>query len=646
MTHHALVIGLDQTQDRHIQALRFACADAQAIHATLQQALGYGDQAHLLLHPDMKAVRAALVRIQPAVRAGDTFVFYFAGHGAQEAGEQYLLLHEASLVELERGDVAGNDLLPLGWLMRKVAEDWPAVQAAYILDACRSPLRRGARSGAYSAQVQDVLAGVQARDLALRRRGAVSDVAQPGSPGASLVINACGDGEQAFELEALGRGQFSHGLECWLKAGRANEQPRVLSPQAAQEIAVLVDDAARQHQGRRGQRPWLPPQAAQVVLWRPFGSRLASVAPAAAGGASPPALEVSTLLERFERQLAAGRLRTPAWDCCMGTIALLHQAALSEVVLAAYQARVERAEAGVSPLAPSEAGTTAAPPMAPATDVIPVMAVPVAMTASKPMELPLAQRPAGFRFRDADWAPEMVVIPAGEFVMGSPDYKPERIIREGPQHRVVIDQAFAMGRCVVTFEDYDRFVQLTGATKPNDLGWGRGRRPVIQVSWDDAQAYIAWLNQQLGLAPERGYRLPSDAEWEYAARAGSATAFWWGNSLSTQQANYNGNSTYNGGERGEFRQRTVEADAFEANPWGLLNVHGNVWEWVQDIWHDDYQGAPGSQLAWHSGGDPSRRVVRGGSWDSYPRNLRSAGRGRSAPDYRDYGIGFRLARTL
>ena len=243
--------------------------------------------------------------------------------------------------------------------------------------------------------------------------------------------------------------------------------------------------------------------------------------------------------------------------------------------------------------------------------------------------------------KDGSPGPEMVVIPAGEFMMGSPESESERRTDEGPQHKVVIAKPFAMGRYAVTFEEYDRFCEAAGRQKPGDEGWGRGRRPVINVTWHDSVAYCAWLSQETGVT----YRLPSEAEWEYAARAGTTTAFWWGDDIDTTCANYDGRSTYRNGPKGEYRQRTVPVDTFQPNPFGLYQVHGNVWEWVQDNWHDNYEGAPGNGSAW-VGESGSPCVLRGGSWCLDPRRVRGAARNWNGPLYGDLGGGFRLARTF
>jgi len=238
--------------------------------------------------------------------------------------------------------------------------------------------------------------------------------------------------------------------------------------------------------------------------------------------------------------------------------------------------------------------------------------------------------------------PRLIALPGGTFLMGSPANEPERSDVEGPQHPVRIAQ-FAIGKCAVTFAQYDAFCAATGRQPPGDHGWGRGERPVINVSWKDAVAYAAWLSKETG----EHYRLPTEAEWEYAARAGTTTPFWTGRCITTDQANYDGNSEYNGcgAQTGVSRQQTVATGSLPANPWGLHEVHGNVWEWVQDPYHDSYAGGPADGRAWDAGGG-SARVVRGGSWNNQPRRSRAAYRYRFEPEYRGDYLGFRLARTV
>ncbi|MGA8157295.1 MAG: formylglycine-generating enzyme family protein [Rhodoplanes sp.] len=245
----------------------------------------------------------------------------------------------------------------------------------------------------------------------------------------------------------------------------------------------------------------------------------------------------------------------------------------------------------------------------------------------------------GETFKDCAECPEMVVIPAGSFMMGSPEHEEGRIYYEGPQHRVTFSQPFAIGKYAVTFDEWDACVAAGGCNghQPSDANWGRGKRPVINVSWHDAQAYIAWLKRKTG----RDYHLPSEAQREYATRAGTTTPFWWGSTIMLDQANYSDD----GELKGPFPLQTAPVDAFEPNPWGLFQVHGNIYEWTEDCWNEDYTGAPTDGSA-RTSEDCASRVTRGGSWEAYPRYLRSAFRDRYIAVNRDPHYGFRVARKL
>ena len=229
--------------------------------------------------------------------------------------------------------------------------------------------------------------------------------------------------------------------------------------------------------------------------------------------------------------------------------------------------------------------------------------------------------------------PEMVVIPEGRFRMGCVSGK-NCGDDEKPVHEVRV-ASFELSKYEVTFEEYDRFTVVTGRKSRKDEGWGRGRRPVINVSWEDAVAYAEWLSAQTG---ER-YRLPSEAEWEYAARAGSARKYSWGNEIGHNRANCNACGSQWDGEK------TAPVGSFGPNAFGLHDMHGNLWEWVQDCWNGSYQGAPTDGSAWTSG-DCERRVLRGGSWDDPPVILRAAYRYRLTTGKRYIHLGFRVARTL
>jgi formylglycine-generating enzyme required for sulfatase activity len=256
----------------------------------------------------------------------------------------------------------------------------------------------------------------------------------------------------------------------------------------------------------------------------------------------------------------------------------------------------------------------------------------------KPIETPPQRGPRVFRdtLADGSKGPEMVRVPAGEFEMGDlhgDGHADERLV-----HTVSI-HALAIGHYAVTFEAYDRFAEATGREKPDDTGWGRGRRPVINVSWRDAVAYAEWLSRQTG----KRYRLPTEAEWEYAARAGTRTSYWWGDEVAENRANFRGS-----GSQWDGRQ-TAPVGSFEPNPFGLYDASGNVWEWVQDCWRENYDGAPTDGAAWlqQDDGDCNDwRVIRGGAWGGEAWGVRSASRDWYAPDARSDLVGFRLARDI
>jgi formylglycine-generating enzyme len=225
-----------------------------------------------------------------------------------------------------------------------------------------------------------------------------------------------------------------------------------------------------------------------------------------------------------------------------------------------------------------------------------------------------------------DWA----FIPAGTFTMGSPTNEVDRSNNE-TQHQVTLS-AFMMSKYEVTFEQFDIFCDATGRKKPGDAGWGRDSHPVINVSWDDATAFAIWM----------GCRLPTEAEWEYAARAGTSTPFNTGDNLTSSQANYDGNNPYNENAKGEYRKKTLPVGSFAANEYGLFDMHGNVWEWCSDL-YGAYSISPQTDPKGALHG--KTRVRRGGGWNDYARRCRSAYRDNVTSAYLDYSIGIRLVKS-
>jgi formylglycine-generating enzyme required for sulfatase activity len=243
----------------------------------------------------------------------------------------------------------------------------------------------------------------------------------------------------------------------------------------------------------------------------------------------------------------------------------------------------------------------------------------------------------GQSFKDcATDCPEMVVIPAGSFTMGSPQYEPGHKKDEAPQHNVTIAKPFAVSKFEVTFAEWDACAAHGDCIpRVDDYGWGRDRQPVINVSWNDAQRYVAWLSKITG----KTYRLLSESEYEYAARAGTQTAYPWGDKTGTNNANCSGC-----GSKWDATQ-TAPVGSFRPNRFGLHDMVGNVWEWVEDCPHEDYGQAPVDGSAWMTG-DCGQHRLRGGSWASVFDEIRSANRGRSAASDRLNIISFRVGRTL
>ena len=242
----------------------------------------------------------------------------------------------------------------------------------------------------------------------------------------------------------------------------------------------------------------------------------------------------------------------------------------------------------------------------------------------------------GETFQDCDECPKMVVVPSGRFTMGASS-------REGgddderPMRRVRIDYRFAVGVYEVTFAEWYACADAGGCGSyiPDDEGWGREHRPVMNVSWDDAQAYVHWLSARTG----KTYRLLSESEWEYVARAGTETAYSWGDSIGVNRANCKGCGSQWDNEK------TAPVGSFDANAWGVHDMHGNVMEWVQDCWNDNYEGAPTDGSARESK-EEYWRVVRGGRWYGAPSELRSAARNDFYINFRSKGFGFRVARSF
>jgi len=285
----------------------------------------------------------------------------------------------------------------------------------------------------------------------------------------------------------------------------------------------------------------------------------------------------------------------------------------------------------------------------PVVETAPIDAVPPDAQAyqQSPQQVKALQRQAAQRFGlpvvfqdpldDGSRGPELVIIPAGKLLMGAPATEggdaDERL------HVVTIERTFAISQYPITFQDYERFAQAQDLPIPDDQGWGRGQRPVINITWQQASAYAEWLS---GKSAQR-YRLPTEAEWEYAARAGTTTPFHFGTTITTEQANYAGHFVYQNGQQGVYRRQTFPVGQFAVNAWGLADVHGNVWNWTCSVYDQEYAGA---EQRCSDDNESKPRAVRGGSWSNEPKDLRSASRFSLNPDLQLNVVGFRVVREI
>jgi formylglycine-generating enzyme required for sulfatase activity len=538
-----------------------------------------------------------LIEFQDRLGPGAVGLFYFAGHGMQagRGGRNYLLPVGVDYRRERDVELFGLDA---GSVLARMEESGAALSLV-ILDACRdSPLPP------------------EGRTTASRGLGRME------APSGSLVAFATAPGSTADENRGGRNGLYTQFLL------RAIEVPGLRLEDVFQQVRREVERASN-----RKQSPEEISKLTSAFFFKPGQQSLASpvvtvVPPAAGGGVSLADLEreqqarqqwaswqqrMQTDFDRIASFQGAADLRVQAWQRFIGAWADNNPTSNDDERLQDQaQHRLAAAESELQ----QQRIASASPQASSGTSPMTTMASP------------------GQTFKDCAECPEMVVVPAGRFLMGSPPGEAGRNADEGPQRWVDISR-FAMGKFEVTQGQWQAVmgnslfgftVRGTNPSKFNECG---PTCPVENVSWNDAQEFVRRLSQRTG----QNYRLPSEAEWEYAARAGMTTAYFWGDAFDAGRANNNGS-------------QTVRVGGYGANAFGLHDMHGNVWEWVQDVWHDNYAGAPSDGSAWVTGVDQARRVLRGGSWVSSPRDLRSANRGRITPDFRNDSAGFRIARAL
>jgi formylglycine-generating enzyme required for sulfatase activity len=537
----ALVIGNDSYKS--LPNLNNARTDARGMAAKLKE-LGWS----VILKQDAsrRDISRSLADFEGRLKDAEVGLVFYAGHGIQKDGANYLVASDAR-IEVE------EDLLLEGVeadQFLKTMERAGAPLNIVILDACRdNPLPKRSRSGA---------------------RGLSTPVIPKGIKGTAILYSAA-PGQVAQDGPRGGHGVFTGELLKVLD--RPGLKLEEVFKQTATKVAAATNGS---------QDPWINSSVKGDFIFREGKAAPAAAAPAADKETvfwqSIANSDDPTMFEAYLKQYPKG------------SFAPLAQARIA--ALKRRQVAVARPPAAVKPT----------PKATPVVGVYPSLA-------------------PGKTFRDCDTCPEMVVIPSGSFWMGDlsgADYAWEKPVRE-----VRIGYNFAVGKYEVT---QDEWVAVMGSNPSRFKG---GRNPVERVSWNDAKAFVGKLSAKTG----KRYRLLSESEWEYMARAGSTSKYPWGNEFDASKAHNN-------------RIYTVHVGSYGANKFGVHDTAGNVWEWVEDCWNENYHGAPIDGSAWTSGGNCSRRVLRGGSWDNKPGFLRSAYRFWYDASERYVIHGFRIARTL
>jgi formylglycine-generating enzyme required for sulfatase activity len=581
----ALLIGNNLYQHQSLDKLPNASRDADAMADALKAAGFITTVRKDLSHGNMVT---ALEQFIATINSGDEVVVFFSGHGIQvpQAGA-YLLPVDISITTVKSLQQTATELEPL---MKEIA-DSKAGFSMLIIDACRND------------------------PFAAATKSPEKGIYTPQPPKGQVVVLAAGRNQKA--LENLGTNDKDPNGVFTREFIKRMKIPGLEITALMKEVQASVEDLASSigHQ----QRPGFVSEARGNFYF--FGPTAVQITAAAASTASSVELVFWASAERLNT--------ITAYQNYLNKYPKGEFVTIAQTAIEGLRAAQTAASAGAAAQRPVVAAppAAAAPQPAPAPQPVPIIVAAPVPTAPQ----------RGQTLKDCADCPEMVIIPAGSFMMGSPESEVSRDSDEGPQRNITL-KSFAMGKTEVTQGQW-KAIMGSNPSRFQDCG---DDCPVESVSWNDAQEYIKKLNAKTG----KTYSLPSESQWEYAARGGTTTAFHTGNTITPEQANFNGDYTYNGSAKGVYRGKTIKVGSLNSpNKYGLHDMHGNVREWVQDCYVDKYGEQPVDGSA-HDVTNCQRRVRRGGSWVSSPQYLRSALRNGNTPDSRNDNIGFRLARTL
>jgi formylglycine-generating enzyme required for sulfatase activity len=615
----AIAIGINDYYN--LQPLQYAVQDAASIRDFFLQDGGF-EQVYYFAEgaPPIETPRGPM-RSQPTyanlkrflrerfqrqfLDVGDNFWFFFAGHGELHEGHDYLMPLDVDPGNLEETALRISDITAY---LRNCGAD----NTVLLLDACRSQgQRKGLGLGTEEQQ-------------------------------GMITVYSCSPREASYEIDALGHGAFTHALLEGFKLQGATNCATV--ERLDQYLRYQVPLLNEQH-GKPVQTPYtaVEPLSKNCLILLPRQATLQDVQALkiAAQQAEFITEDLDLAQQLWVRVLAASTIDQDA-IAAIGRIALKKAGQTTSPGPQGTETAGSRSVEG-SPLPPTQTPPPVQPnyrtervaPPPPPKPAAPSFSFEVVTVNGQGQITQRDQRSTEYRREDlgSGVTLDLVKLPGGTFTMGSSSNEEKRDDDEGPQHEVTVPQ-FWMGKYPVTQAQYEAVM----GKNPSRFSKNGANRPVERVNWDQATEFCQKLSQQTG----RAYRLPSEAEWEYACRAGTTTPFHFGPTITTDLANYNGTFTYGSGPKGQYREQTTEVGGFPANAFGLYDMHGNVWEWCLDHWHDSYDGAPTDGSAWTEGSDSSRRVLRGGSWFSIPGSCRSAARFWVARVNEIDGLGFRI----